>query len=143
VLTQGVVLETVLIDRAQWSRSSQRSGGAHYSSKATQYENISYFCEKCKNKSIFSAEEQKFSYEVKKQFIWRVPSLCQNCQSQLNILLSAEREFQKTWNVNREAMKLNIVFLKNWLNAIQEIHTYGKATNYSMVAGILKLLRAA
>jgi hypothetical protein len=92
--------------------------------------------------SIFSAEAQKFSYEVKKQFIWRVPSLCQSCQSQLDTLLSADREFQKSWNANRETMKLNIVFLKNWLNTIQEIHTYSKATNYSMVAGILKLLRA-
>lgn len=135
-------MESVLIDRAQWSKSSQRSCGGHYDSKAIHYENISYLCVKCKNKSIFSAEAQKFSYEVKKHFIWRVPSLCQNCQSQLDTLLSAEREFQKSWNVNREAMKLNIVFLKNWLNTIQEIHTYGKATNYSMVAGILKLLRA-
>jgi hypothetical protein len=142
VLSKGVVLESVLIERAQWSKSSQRSCGGHYDSKATSYENISYLCVKCKNKSIFSAEAQKFSYEVKKQFIRRIPVLCQNCEYQLNTLLSTEREFQKSWNVNRKEMKLNIVFLKNWLNTIQEIHTYGKTTNYTMVTGILKLLRA-
>jgi len=142
VLTEGVVLESVLIDRSQWSKSSQRSCGGHYDSKAIHYENISYLCVKCKNKSSFSAEAQKFSYEVKKQFIWRIPSLCFNCQEKLTTLLSTEREFQNLWNVNREEMKLDIIFLKNWLNTLKEIHTYGKATNYTMVAGILKLLRA-
>ncbi|WP_152600140.1 zinc-ribbon domain containing protein [Cellvibrio mixtus] len=135
-------MESILIDRARWSKSSQRSQGSHYSSNAMYYENISYLCVMCKNKSIFSAEDQKFSYEVKKQFIWRIPTLCHNCHENLTRLLSKEREFQKLWNVNREEMKLNVSFLKDWLNTIKEIHAHGKTTNYTMVAGILKLLRA-
>ena len=134
-------MENILIDRTQWSQSSQRSSG-HYDSRANQYENISYQCVKCELIAIFTAEEQKYSYEVKKQFIRRIPNLCATCQTKLESLLATEKEFQQSWSVNSHALKSNVVFLKDWLTLLREIHTFGKATNYTMVKGILKLLWA-
>ena len=134
-------MATISIDRTKWSRSSQKSLGL-VDPMASTYESISYYCKKCQAKSEFSAEEQKFYYETKKKFVMYRPSRCATCERKLEELVSAEKECQKRWNMQRETLRKNIVFLKNWLNIIQEIHTYGRRTNETMVSGILRLLRA-
>ena len=77
------------IEKAQWSRSSQRSSGGHYDERARFYENIGYRCKKCFAACVFTAESQKHAYETQKKFVDWLPSLCDSCQAEL-VKLKAE-----------------------------------------------------
>lgn len=90
--------------------------------------------------NYFYRRRAKCSYEVKKEFIRRIPRLCAVCQIKVEVLLATEKEYQQAWNTNSLTLRSNVVFLKDWLALLREIHTFGKATNYTMVKGILKLL---
>ena len=134
-------MAAISIDRTKWSKSSQKSFGL-IDPMASTYESINYHCKKCQAKSEFSAEAQKFYYETRKKFVMYMPTRCVACERKLEELISADKECQKLWNEQRETLRTNIAFLKKWLSIIQEIHTYGKHTNETMVSGILRLLRA-
>ncbi|WP_371868223.1 zinc-ribbon domain containing protein [Pseudoduganella rivuli] len=69
---------STLIDRTKWSDASRRSSG-HYDAQATEYEGIRCQCRKCTRSFVFSAEEQKTTYEVEKRFVWYLPKYCKEC----------------------------------------------------------------
>ena len=135
-------MAAIPIDKTQWSRSSQRALAAIFNSSATTYEDINFNCQKCLLKSTFPAAEQKIHYEVRKKYVAYMPTRCTLCEEKLKALLESEKVFQRSWNTRRETLKSDVVFLKNWLSLLKEIHTYGRYTNSTMVTGILKLLRA-
>lgn len=136
------------MDRSQWSHASKKSAGyydtgeyaGNYDSKAAYYENIAFICAKCESPSIFSAEEQKYVYEVKKKFIRWFPTSCYDCRQKLDILLALDRQSQKLWNTNKDILKKDCVFLENWLSTIKEIETYQKPANTTMTTCLTRLL---
>ena len=69
------------IDRERWSEESKRSYAYHY--QATSYEDIHYECSKCRAPSVFTAQEQKVSFEEKKNYIWQHRTLCPKCNAEL------------------------------------------------------------
>lgn len=127
------------IDREQWSESSKRSYAFHY--KSTTYEDIAYKCIKCGTGAVFTADEQKFTYEVKKQYIWRRRVLCPQCNGELYKLREAEKEFQKLWSKERESLKANREFLAKWLAILEAIPTYRQRTRSAMKSKLEKLLK--
>ena len=128
------------IDKSQWSKSSQKSSGGHYDAGATHYENIAYRCVKCFAASIFSAEEQKHSYEVRKDYIWRIPTLCANCVIELTVLREQDNKFLEQWNIHKETLNGNLEFLTNWLHTLNEISKFGKPYNQSAVTMLSRLV---
>lgn len=136
------------MDRSQWSHASKRSAGyydsweyaGNYDSKTTYYENLAFVCVKCGSPSIFSAEEQKYAYEVKKKFIRWFPTCCTACRQNLDALLAIDRQSQKLWNTDKESLKNDIVFLKSWLGTIKKIETYRKSANTTMKTCLTWLL---
>ncbi|WP_082485801.1 zinc-ribbon domain containing protein [Acidovorax sp. Leaf84] len=71
---------TSSIDRSQWCRRSQRTTG-HYDEGAAEYEGIRCKCRLCTRSFVFTAEEQKYAYEVEKRFVWYLPKHCKECAS--------------------------------------------------------------
>lgn len=130
----------VVIDRSEWSRSSQNSYGSHYDKRATNYENIAYRCKKCFAACVFTAAEQKHAYEVEKRFIWWLPSLCEKHQAELVKLKTEERACQERWNNEKAALESNAQFLQRWLFVLKEILSYGKRGNPTIITMLTKRL---
>lgn len=131
----------VEIDREKWSRSSQRSAGGHYDPKAQFYEGISCRCQKCECSFVFTAEEQKETYEVRKEFVWKLPSLCSSCQNIWQALNTELKHIQLQWNEQKAILSTNREFLENWRHLLKEIQTYSrKGSSPSNIKMINKLL---
>jgi hypothetical protein len=58
----------VPVDKEQWSEQSRR--GLDYIFAAEHYEDIEFDCYACRAPSVFTAEQQKTLYEVKKAYVW-------------------------------------------------------------------------
>jgi hypothetical protein len=130
----------VPIDQSSWSRSSQRSTAGHYDERASHYEGIAYRCRACSKPCVFSPEQQKYAYEVRKKFIWWIPSLCAGCSEDLAGLTARDRELQTLWNESRDRLAGDRGFLEEWLAVVQDRARYGKH-NSSLETMLLRLLR--
>ena len=135
---------SVKIDKTKWSKSSQRSTG-HYDERAIYYENIAYRCYKCEQSTKYTAEQQKEDYEDKKIYVWRIPSLCSECESKREILKNDVNECHIKWNEEKEELSQDKVFLEKWHELLQEIQNYGRKgshpSNITMIAKLLSKLR--
>ena len=116
----------VSINRALWSRSSQRSAGGHYDASATHYEGIRYRCRACEVNCIFSAQEQRVAYEVNKKYVWWLPALCATCSERLIALRATDKLHQAQWNQQRQSLAADRTFLESWLAVIQGLRAHGK-----------------
>lgn len=128
------------IDRSNWSRSSQRSGGGHYDQHATQYEGVARRCRACSAGFTFTPEQQRVAYEVRKKYVWWQPSLCASCGERLEELKTLDRDFQGRWNTSRDSLARDSQFLQDWLSVAQEMTRHGKA-NISLEKMLLKRMR--
>lgn len=117
-------------DREQWSESSKRSHAYHY--PTTAYEDIAYCCRKCRAMAVFTAAEQKISYEVKKQYIWRRRTLCGPCNGELHRLRALEQAFQARWAKERAELRSDREFVKAWLAVLHAIPAYGQRGRSAM-----------
>lgn len=128
----------ILMDREKWSESSKRSC-AYDVLLTTYYENISYRCRKCSRPSVFTAEEQKIAYELRKEYIWKKKTLCSNCYLDLELLRKKEKQFQEEWTKNKEILKADYKFLCAWLEVLEDVPSYGKKANFSMIKMLTRL----
>jgi hypothetical protein len=117
-------MKKVPIEKENYSEESKRSVG-HWFLRGF-YSDISYKCIKCKEKSIFSAEEQNYAYEVKKEYMWARRVLCQLCWEQLKKIKSELSLKEAAYLENREALVENTIFLEEWLYLLTEYVKYGK-----------------
>lgn len=120
------------MEKEKWSESSKRSF-AYSGSSSTFYENISYRCTKCSRPSIFTAEDQKYAFEVLQQYIWKRRTLCTNCHLNYDVLRLNEKRFQEKWAANKKELRKNYQFLCDWLKLLEEVPSYGKRPHYSMI----------
>jgi hypothetical protein len=121
----------VPIDRRAWSPASQRSRG-HYDEAATEYEGIRCKCRACKATFVLSAEDQKLAYEVYKKYVWWLPARCASCAQRVASLSARDRTYQERWNSQREALKNNGAFLREWHGVLSDLSRMGK-TNSMLV----------
>ena len=127
------------IDRERWSEESKRSYAFHY--QATSYEDIHYQCSKCRAASVFTAHEQKISFEEKKNYIWQHRTLCPKCNGELFRLRQRERACQTRWGVERKVLARNAEFMRDWLAVLQAIPQYSPRYRNSMSQRLETLLR--
>jgi hypothetical protein len=118
------------IDRERWSEESKRSYAYHY--QATSYEDIHYECSKCGTPSVFTAQEQKISFEEKKNYIWQRRTLCPQCNAELFRLRERERACQARWVQGREVLARDGEFMRDWLEVLQAIPRYSPRYRNSM-----------
>jgi len=108
-------------DPQQWSSCSQGSVAAHF---ITEYVDESYQCWHCKKTAIFSARDQKLTYEVRKANVNQRRILCTDCwRVSMEIARHLAAQGQ-AWELSKASLKADKIFLSQWLNLLERQHTY-------------------
>ena len=126
------------IEREKWSESSKRS--YVYYSAGTEYGDIVYTCEKCSAQAVFTGEQQKESYEVKKNYIWQQRRLCGSCNAELYRLKVKNLACQASWAQDKARLQKDVQFMAEWLAVIKAFPLYGSRIGGTMGQRLEKLL---
>ena len=128
-------MEKHLINFEEWSEESKRS--FRYSalnSYVEHYNEIEYTCIACNKKAVFSAKEQKHSYEVKKNYIWQKRVLCPTCYHELQAIKASLLQCEALLS------KGNTEMLNEHLLLLSKLPSYGRKINKS-IENKIKLLQ--
>ncbi len=83
-----------------------------------EYHDNKYSCWRCKKVSVFSAEDQKYTYEVKKAPIDQQRILCTDCW-RLSLQIGKEIEScEANWASSKVALSKDKQFLSRWLQLL-------------------------
>jgi Probable zinc-ribbon domain len=111
----------VRADPSQWSEKSQNSVAFHF---IKEYKNIEYNCWRCKKSAVFSAYDQKYTFEVKKASIDQRRSLCQECWENSLIIKHDIRLCEEKWAESKKTLKNDADFLSHWLRLLVSLEEY-------------------
>jgi Probable zinc-ribbon domain len=112
---------SVPADPSQWSEASQRSVSANWTKEYTSYR---YNCWRCRESAVFTATDQKYTYEVKKADINQQRLLCGPCWRRSNEIKSQLRLNEETWSASKHAKTRDREFLEAWLALLEELEQY-------------------
>lgn len=134
-------MKLIPLNKEAYSESSKRSVGFEF--LGNFYEDIRFQCKKCSKSTIFTAEEQKETYEVKKKYMWQQRILCNRCHDEMVSIRSELRDIEKYYCSNKEQSLHDREFLLKWLRLLNEYPTYWKKGNPSRVTFVKKALGLA
>lgn len=126
------------IERDKWSEASKRSY-AYYYGRAV-YPDIAYICRKCSAKAVFTGEEQKESFEVKKNYIHQRRTLCSPCNAELFRLKKTNSALQERWVKEKTILQRDAAFLTEWLNVLDRFPSFGSRIGGAMQVRLKRLL---
>jgi len=126
------------LNKEEYSVESKRSIGHEY--LGDEYKDIKYKCTKCKKKTVFSAIEQKKTYEVRKEYMWTRRELCNLCWREMRSLKSELYNIENKYCENKAESLLSRAFLSNWLESLELYPKYGKTGNPARIAFVKKHL---
>lgn len=135
----------VPMDATQWSEESKRSYlyCGHSYSQSDRYGDIHYSCIRCASPAVFTAADQKRSFEVKKNYIWQRRDLCPACHAQWVQLKAKDRACQARWTAERLTLKHDASFMGDWLQVLEALPSYDRRKHSSMRTHLRKLLAQA
>ncbi len=113
---------TVVADPSQWSEQSQGSVSAGWTHS---YTDLIYRCRRCQAETLFSAADQKYTYEVKKAPIDQQRSLCQPCWSESHQIARTLKGLEGQWAQSKTSLRTDKDFLARWLQTIELRERYG------------------
>jgi hypothetical protein len=119
----------VPINRAAWSLSSQQAVHGHFDLMAEEYEGGRSRCRACQVSFALTPAAQQIAFEVKKKYVWWIPSLCPDCVARLAPLQVLDRGFQARWNASRAILKSDRQFIGEWLAVLREMATLAKGNS--------------
>lgn len=112
---------TVPASPRQWSEKSQRSISAAFTSN---YEDREYNCWSCRKPSVFTAADQKYTYEVRKAPIDQQRMLCNECwKASLKIAKELDG-FASQWAAQKASLRHDKRFLSRWLELLEQREHY-------------------
>lgn len=124
-----------------WSEASKRS--QVYYCNVVEYQDIYYLCCHCQCMATFSAEAQRESFEVRKNYFWQRRKLCEEC-FKVRVQFECEvKECQRRWKVERPALERDRAVLTRWLQLLEELPRYGAPQNGGQIRMLDKLLAIA
>lgn len=130
--------KSVRIDVERLSEKSRRSYLIHFA--PDNYEDIHYQCRHCGKAALFSAEDQKRSFEDIKAHISQQRVLCLECWRRRKKI---EREIggsQARWSKGKNALQHDETFLSEWLSLLETHPKYGGRRNSATIAMLKKQL---
>jgi hypothetical protein len=126
-------------DPALWSKQSKQSY-SYYDTK--EYEDIEYVCWRCKKPDVFTAEDQKHSYEVKKNYFWQRRILCRSCWMEANKIRESLAKHDEQWPISKAKLRKDTTFLSGWLELLLKLEEYVPyRANRAKKAMLTKLLK--
>jgi Probable zinc-ribbon domain len=111
----------VKADPTQWSEKGRRSVASEFT---TEYRDISYFCWRCGQPDVFTAQDQKQTYEVQKRHPWQQRLLCQQCWREANAVRANLADCEKHWSQTKAALTKDTTFLSRWLHLLITLEEY-------------------
>jgi hypothetical protein len=114
-------INSVPADPSKWSEKSQHSVTFHW---VKEYTDIDYNCWRCKKAAVFSAADQKYTYEVKKAPIDQRRILCAECWRELLEVGSNIKQCKQQWAESKNSLRSNAEFLTKWLDLLTTCETY-------------------
>lgn len=125
-------------DKSKWSESSKNSYS--YESCIEGYADISYKCYKCGNCAVFTAQDQKEAFEVRKCYVWQRRNLCAACYDEFSALKTAIKNYEKLWASESDLSKSTAPYIRDWFLALNMVPSFGKRANQAMITHLKKYL---
>lgn len=108
-------------DPEQWSEQSKHSVAYHF---RKAYEDIAYRCVRCNVACVFTAEDQKYTFEVKKASIDQRRYLCASCWAESHRLRALLLECESRWMESKNLLQKDLDFLTRWLDLQKALEAY-------------------
>jgi len=108
-------------DPEQWSEKSKQSVAFRF---CREYKDKPYNCWHCQAASIFTAQDQKYTFEVLKASIDQRRILCQLCWIESNRIRASLRDCKELWSVSKAQLRADETFLRRWLDFLVALEKY-------------------
>jgi hypothetical protein len=131
----------VRVDPERYSESSKRSYGYEIINRKNYYSDINYTCSKCKADAVYTALEQKKSYENRKEYICSTRILCGRCWHEKRVLKKEAQLIEKDYCENKEDFLKDEAKLMRWLWVLIEYSKFTYRYNKSRVIFLEKHLK--
>lgn len=106
------------------------------------YRDLPYRCIHCRAECVFTAQDQKYTYEVKKAGINQRRHLCETCWRAMNRARASLRECESAWAESKARLSADAGFLAHWLALLGELDKYVPHRADSARKGMLSRLLA-
>ena len=131
----------VALDTSRWSQASRLSmacelAGDHYRDRPST-------CRNCGDGFVFTAQQQREAYEVRKAYIWQQRVLCAPCWRQRVHLLGELKRIRSRWARERACVKRDRQALRQWRDVLAQLPRYGLCEDRAQRAMVDRLLAAA
>lgn len=130
----------VAADPSKWAPKSQQSVAFHF---MRVYVDEPYVCRSCGRDCVFTAQDKKYTFEIKKASIDQRRSLCAECWSDSHRVRAALTERESRWAENRAALREDPDFLRDWLDLLQQWQAFNAykvdVARINMLRRLLKL----
>jgi len=130
--------ELQTVNPNQWSKSSKRSTIFHI--PPSHYEDISYQCARCGENAVFTAAEQKLTFEGRKAYIWQRRVVCPDCWRERQRIERGIRECTTRWKAHKTELQRDAEFLRRWFELLQTYPNYGGRKNHAGIRMLRRLL---
>ena len=83
-----------------------------------EYTDYVYDCWRCKRKALFSAADQKYTFEVEKAPIDQRRTLCTECSRRLLEIDRDVKLCEQHWAESMKSLRVDVGFLTKWLSLL-------------------------
>jgi hypothetical protein len=112
---------TTPADPSLWSEKSKQSYAFNY---IREYKDIPYKCWHCQADCLFTALDQKYTFEVKKASIDQRRTLCSQCWSESHRIRNDLQNCEDQWAAAKQILKSDKDFLSHWLQLLTLLEKY-------------------
>jgi hypothetical protein len=126
-------------DPEQWSDDSKRS--VDYTHLPPRpYRDKAYLCWRCRAPDVFTAAEQKHTFEVRKAHIDQQRVLCRACHREWVGLDREARECRRRWATDGPAIRRDMEFLRRWLVVLESLPGYNGTRDEANIVMLRRLV---
>jgi len=112
---------SVPADPEHWSDKSKQTVTYGF---IREYTDRPYKCWRCQAECFFTAQDQKYTYEVKKASIDQRRSLCEACWSESHRIRNMLLECEERWAAAKAELRGNKSFLTHWFELLVALEAY-------------------
>lgn len=124
-------------DPTLWREKDQGSVPASWT---TQYTDIAFQCSCCRKECVFSADDQKYTYETKKAPIDQRRHLCEACWKQSHEFAAGIKLHQEQWAASKTTLTSDAAFLNEWLELLKSSEKFYIKQDMAAKAMLQKLI---
>jgi hypothetical protein len=125
-------------DPEQWSEDSKRS--VAYEFVPQPYRDKAYLCWRCRVPDVFTAAEQKHTFEVRKANVSQQRVLCRACHRERVALEREAGECRQRWAGEGPALRHDREFLWRWLVVLEALPGYNGSRDEANFVMLRRLL---